>query len=258
VGGVKRRLFLGSALAGTLPAYAVAASPPGGLSAVEPHSAFDERAFEAAVARPARIRQMWENVALKPAVLSNIKNSLNGLQFGYLYPPHDIASAVVNHGPSAAYTYGDLIWAKYRIAEYVGYNKPVAADSPLELAAHGALRWLGREVAEAPVLKNPFYQRKNKPSANDPPEDDDSVYQDTSIEALQSRGVVFLTCHTAVMEQAKSLVKGGYAPSGMAAKDVAAEILTHLIPGAIVVPSGVATVAVLQQVHRYTYITIQS
>ncbi|MGH7659819.1 MAG: transcriptional initiation protein Tat, partial [Vulcanimicrobiaceae bacterium] len=75
---------------------------------------------------------------------------------------------------------------------------------------------------------------------------------------LQSRGVVFLTCHTAVMEQSKSLIKGGFAPSGMTAKDVAADILTHLIPGAIVVPSGVATVAVLQQVYRYTYITIQS
>lgn len=255
---MKRRLFLGSALAGTLPAYAVAASPPGGLSAVEPHSAFDERAFEAAVAHPARIRQMWENVALKPAVLSNIKNSLNGLQFGYAYAPHDIATAVVNHGPSAAYTYGDLIWAKYRIADYVGYSKPVASSTPLELAANGVERFLGRDVAQtAMTLKNPFFARKNKPRQNDPPDDEDSVYQDTSIEALQSRGVVFMCCHTAVMEQSKSLVKGGYAPSGMSAKDVAAEILTHLVPGTIVVPSGVATVAVLQQQYHYTYITIQ-
>ena len=201
---------------------------------------------------------MWENVALKPAVLSNIKNSLNGLQFGYAYSPREIATAVVNHGPSAAYTYGDLIWAKYRIADYVGYNKPVASENPLELAAHHVERWLVRDVAEAAtVLKNPFYARKSRPNAPDPPEDDDSVYQDTSIEALQSRGVVFMCCHTAIMEQAKSLVKGGYAPSGMNPKDVAAEILNHLIPGAMVVPSGVATVAVLQQLYHYTYITIQ-
>ncbi|MGH7684181.1 MAG: hypothetical protein ACREMT_07550, partial [Vulcanimicrobiaceae bacterium] len=202
MGGVKRRLFLGSALAGTLPAYAAAASPPGGLSAVEPHSAFDQHTFDGAVARPARIRQIWENVALKPGVLGNIKNSLNGLQFGYAYAPNEIASAVVNHGPSAAYTYGDVLWEKYRIADYVGYNKPVADENPLRVAATKVEGLFGRGDAQAaPVTKNPFYHRKSKPAASDPPDDEDSAYQDASIQALQSRGVVFLTCHTAVMEQ---------------------------------------------------------
>jgi len=45
----------------------------------------------------------------------------------------------------------------------------------------------------------------------------------------------------------------------MDARDVAADILTHLIPpGAVVVPSMVATLAVLQKRFGYTYITVQS
>jgi hypothetical protein len=70
------------------------------------------------------------------------------------------------------------------------------------------------------------------------------------------RGVLFLTCHTAVEEQARGLVKAGNAPSGMTASQVADDILTHLIPGAHVVPSMVATIAVLQQRFHYGYMTI--
>jgi hypothetical protein len=42
----------------------------------------------------------------------------------------------------------------------------------------------------------------------------------------------------------------------MSAAEVADDILTHLIPGAVVVPSMVATVAVLQATYGYTYLTL--
>ena len=72
---------------------------------------------------------------------------------------------------------------------------------------------------------------------------------------LQKRGLIVLTCHTAVEEQARALVKNGFAPAGTSASAVADDILTHLIPGAIVVPSMVATLAVLQATYHYTYIS---
>jgi intracellular sulfur oxidation DsrE/DsrF family protein len=40
----------------------------------------------------------------------------------------------------------------------------------------------------------------------------------------------------------------------MTPSEVANDILTHLIPGTHVVPSMVATVAVLQQKYHYSYI----
>ena len=45
-------------------------------------------------------------------------------------------------------------------------------------------------------------------------------------------------------------------PAGMSPQDVATDILTHLIPGAVVVPSMVASIAVLQSKYRYTYATL--
>jgi intracellular sulfur oxidation DsrE/DsrF family protein len=72
---------------------------------------------------------------------------------------------------------------------------------------------------------------------------------------LQRRGMIVLTCHTAVEEQARAIVKRGFAPAGMTATDVAGDILTHLISGALVVPSMVATIAVLQSRYGYAYLT---
>ena len=100
--------------------------------------------------------------------------------------------------------------------------------------------------------------RYNSRAAFDPqaePDDDAGTYQDASIETLQRRGLIVLTCHTAVEEQARAIVKRGFAPAGMTASDVADDILTHLIAGALVVPSMVATIAVLQSRYGYTYLT---
>jgi intracellular sulfur oxidation DsrE/DsrF family protein len=82
------------------------------------------------------------------------------------------------------------------------------------------------------------------------------MYQDASIEMLQRRGLIVLTCHTAVEEQARAIVSRGFAPASMTAAEVAGDILTHLVPGAVVVPSMVAAIAVLQATYRYTYLTL--
>jgi hypothetical protein len=65
-----------------------------------------------------------------------------------------------------------------------------------------------------------------------------------------------MTCHTAVEEQARALVKAGNAPSDMSASQVADDILTHLIPGTHVVPSMMATIMVLQQKYHYGFQTL--
>ncbi|MGH8163378.1 MAG: hypothetical protein ACREP1_03485, partial [Rhodanobacteraceae bacterium] len=113
-----------------------------------------------------------------------------------------------------------------------------------------------KDAQGQPVTSNVFLASKSPLDPSASPGDPGGFYQDASIVALQRRGVVFLTCHTAVEEQSRSLVKGGFAPAGMTAQDVADDILTHLIPGAIVVPSMVATVAVLQATFHYTYATL--
>ena len=210
---------------------ASAENVPGGTHLVETKADFNEAAFRAAVGRSAKIRQLFEQVKFEPTVLNNIKNSLNGLIFGFGYPADAVTIAFAGHGASAAYGYSDYVWQKYRIGEFL---KIKDAD--------------GNTIAT-----NQWLAMKNPMDSHASPDDPKGMYQDTSIEALQKRGVIMLTCHTAVEEQSRKIVAGGFAANGMTASDVANDILTHLIPGTIVVPSMIATVAVLQQEYRYTY-----
>ncbi len=233
---MKRTAFLAASasLAALGPAAVRAAQAvPGGTHLVERRSDFDEAAFARAVGRPAEIRQLWEAVAFHPILLANIKNALNGLHFGFGYPANRIALVAAVHGPSSIYNYSDYIWEKYHIGMF----------------------FKATDAAGKPVETNVFLKAKAPYDPSADPDDEHGMYQDTSIEMLQKRGVVFLTCHTAVEEQSRALVAKGAAPAGMTPQQVADDILTHLIPGTIVVPSMVATIAVLQARYHYTYIT---
>lgn len=211
-------------------ALASAQSVPGGTQLVERKTSFDAAAFDALLGRPADVRQLFEQVKFDPTLLGNIKNSLNGLTFGFGYARDRVALALAGHGPSAAYGYSDYVWKKYKIGRFFKIKD-----------AHGNI-----------IDSNLWLKAKNPVDWNADPDDEKSMYQDTSIETLQKRGVVMLTCHTAVEEQSRKLVSAGHAP-GMSPAAVANDILTHLIPGTHVVPSMVATVAVLQQKYHYSY-----
>jgi hypothetical protein len=226
-------LFSSASLAAlsAAPASAAAESVPGGTHFVERRADFDEAAFARLAGRPADIRIVVESIAFHPQAFSNIKNALNGLQFGFGIPESRIAIAFAPHGPSSAFTYTDYVWSKYKIGDFFK---------------------LKDEKGNA-VASNTYLTPAADPNSSTDPDDPKSMYQDTSIQTLQKRGVIFLTCHTAVEEQARALVKAGNAPSDMSASQVADDILTHLIPGAHVVPSMMATIMVLQQRYHYGF-----
>lgn len=224
-----------ASLAAFAAASADAAEPvPGGTHLVEQRADFDESNFDRIVGRPADIRQLFEAVAFHPQVLGNVKNALNGLSFGFGYRPDRISIAFCPHGQSASYCYTDYIWKKYNVGE--------------------ALKL--KDAQGKTVVSNVYLEPSHAISDSNDPNDPTSIFQDTSIQTLQKRGVVFTTCHTAVEEQARMLVRGGFGPAGSTATDVANDILTHLIPGALVVPSMVGAIAVMQARYKYTYITV--
>lgn len=208
---------------------------PGGSHLVERADEFDLAAFSRVVDRPARIRQLYEAVAFHPAVLNNIKNSFNGLQFGFGYPATAISIVFAPHGASAAYCYRDEIWQRYRIGEFLKLT----------------------DSQGSPVTANTFVSQRARFDAAAAPDDEAGMYQDTSLETLQRRGLVVLTCHTAVQEHARALAARGFGPPGTSRRQIADDILTHLIPGAVVVPAMVAAIAVLQAAYRYTYLAPQ-
>lgn len=213
---------------------AAATGVPGGSNFVERRANFDAAGFVRAVNKPADIRQVWEAVAFHPAVFNNIKNSLNGLHFGFGYPADRIAIVLAPHGPSSAYTYSDEIWQRYRIGEAFGL----------------------KDATGKTIVSNSFLRPPAAFLSMTDPDDPLSAFQDPSIATLQSRGMIVLTCHTAVEEQARTIVKNGFAPAGMTASAVADDMLTNLIPGAHVVPAMVAAIAELQQRYHYSYLTL--
>lgn len=193
---------------------------------------FDWPAFEALARSDADVRQVWEAFAFRPPVFNNLKNSLNGLEFGFGIPPDRIRLVFAPHGPSNAYNYNDYIWQKYRIGEAMNLRD-----------AKGTLVTTNQFLEKSPALVSADL------------DDERGTYQDTSIARLAERGVVFLACATALQEQARIVRDAGFAP-GMTATEIARDMLANLIPQAKLVPSMVGTIAVLQQRYGYAYITL--
>jgi hypothetical protein len=193
--------------------------------------------FDRLLKNTSQVKQVYDVIQIGGGkFLNNIKNSLNGLHLGFDIPVDQIKVIGALHGPANMLNFDDYVWRKYRIGEWLKIDDP--SD--------------GR-----PATRNPYFASKAAPemrySTHDP-DDDNSQFQDTSIQALQARGVQFLCCHTATEEQSRALIK----QYGLTQKpeEIVADMLGHLLPSILVVASMVAAIALLQSDGRYTYITV--
>jgi hypothetical protein len=193
--------------------------------------------FQKLVNHPARIKQVFDVVHIGDGkFLGNVKNSLTALRFGFGIPEQQIKIAAGLHGPANLLNYDDYIWDKYQIGEWLNVTDPTTGK---------------------PAVKNLFYNSKirlEKESASKDPDDRDSIYQDTSIQALQARGAQFLSCHTALEEQVRVLIRRN--KLSQSPEHIVREMLAHTVPGVLVVASMVAAIALLQAEGHYTYITV--
>ncbi len=235
---VTRRSFVSSVAAGlTALGLFSGVSEPAEAQLVWDTSDWKVAQFEKLVHNPARIKQVWDIVQIGDGrFLSNIKNALNGLHFGYGVPTEQIKIAAALHGPANMLNYDDYVWSKYQIGEWLKVIDP---------------------ATNKPALRNIFYASKNgvqKKSVSKDPNDEDSLFQDTSIEALQARGVQFMSCHTATEEQARVLVKRN--KLSQSPEEIVKDMLAHTQPGVLVNASMVAAIALMQAEGRYTYITL--
>jgi intracellular sulfur oxidation DsrE/DsrF family protein len=194
-------------------------------------------AFNALLKKPARIKQVYDIVTIGDGrFLNNIKNSLNGLHFGFGIAADAIQIVAALHGPANLVNYDDYVWQKYRVGEWLKVEDPTTG---------------------APAVRNVFYPSvsgsKLQYSSSDP-NDEGSAYQDKSVQGLQSRGVRFLSCHTATEEQARVLVKRLNLDESP--EQVVRDLQAHTVPGVLIVASMVAAVALLQTEGHYSYITV--
>ena len=191
--------------------------------------------FQKLVKDPARIKQVYDIVQIADGkFLNNVKNSLNGLRFGFGVPEQQIKVAAALHGPANMLNYDDYIWEKYQIGAWLKVTDP---------------------ATEKPAVRNIFYKSTITAAAPaSDPNDRNSSLQDNAIETLQARGVQFLSCHTATEEQARALVKHNNLTQDP--ETIVHEMLAHTVPGVLVVASMVSAIALMQAEGRYTYITL--
>jgi hypothetical protein len=193
--------------------------------------------FQKLVNDTARIKQVFDIVQIGDGkFLNNIKNSFNGLRFGFGIPERQIKIAAALHGPANLLSYDDYVWEKYQIGEWLKVTDPVTGK---------------------PAVRNLFYNNKiglKQKSSDKNPDDLDSIYQNTSMQALQSRGAMFLSCHTALEEQVRALISRNQLSQSQ--EDIVKDMLAHTVPGVMLVASMVAAIAILQAEGHYTYITV--
>ncbi|HCC57643.1 MAG TPA: hypothetical protein DEQ47_10345 [Solibacterales bacterium] len=193
--------------------------------------------FEVLLKSPARIKQAYDVVQITEGrFLNNIKNSLNGLHFGFGLPVNQMQVVAALHGPVNMLNFDDFFWGKYAVGAWLKIDDPKTG---------------------APAARNIFYPSpagKDLRYPSKDPNDESSSFQDKSIQGLQARGVRLLSCHTAMEEQAKVLVKR--LKLDQAPEQVVHAMLAHTVPGVLVVPSMVAAIALLQTEGHYSYITV--
>jgi hypothetical protein len=167
---VNRRTVL-AMLGGTIAHQSVGAHD---LRPGDPTYRFQE--YEDIVNRSAQVKQVfeWPNIA-NALIFANVRNSLNGFQFSYDIPPDDIQIVVQAYSSANAALYDNSIWERYRWGEALGVVDP---------------------VSNQPATRNMFF---NTPvdyttltPGRQPTDRNSPFFNDTSIEGLQRRRVLFL------------------------------------------------------------------
>src|SRR5579884_2751041 len=231
---MRRKTFLSAAASlATLSATACAAGDAKDLDTVEPASQFNYAAFKRLVDKPADVRQVWDVGSNPPAALSEIKNALNGYQFGYGIAPARIALVACLHNVGNIAGYDNYVWKKYNFSDVFGV----------------------KDRSGNPIPNNVFANARVRPQRGADSNDPKGMYQDPTLETLQRRGVVVLLCHTGAAEQARVLAGNG-ALEGLTPEGVLHDLLSHVLPGVTVVPSAVATLGLLQTRFRYAYAAV--
>jgi hypothetical protein len=229
---VTRRSFLGTAGAGVAAATTLAGSLASAhADLVYQHNDWNFAGFDKLIKFKGKGKQVYDVHPIKEGdFLSVIKNSMNGLHFGYGIPADQISIVAAMHGPANVINFDDSMWAKYKIGEWQKINDP---------------------ETKKPATRNIFFPKKH-PNGSTNPSDRASIYQDSGIEALLPRGLQLLACHNATEGQANVLIERNSLTASV--EEVVQDLQSHALPGVIFVPAMVAAISILQTEGKYSYI----
>ena len=181
---------------------------------------WDHKALSEVLAYRPATKQAWDVTDIAGPWLNVMRNSLNAQVWSFKHPEFLVVSET--HGTAQLALYDQRMWDKYGLAKLAGKGfdrNTLILDKPAA-------------TADSANYEDPagVYSGKNN-----------------SIPALQKRGVVFMSCHNAIWEQAAKLVEMGANPDKLSVASLAAELTNHLIPGVVLTPGAVATLPELQR-----------
>ena len=150
--------------------------------------------------------------------LAYAMNWLDTMKGAYGHADKDLNAVIGFRHFSIPIAYTDEIWAKYKLGEFAQLNDP---------------------KTNAPATRNIYFNAKAG----------DLMFPGMAIDKLQPRGVTFVVCNVA-----HTVVSGMLGQKAGVAPDVAkAEFEKGLIPGFMLVPSGVLAVHRSQEKGKCTY-----
>ncbi|WP_298224029.1 transcriptional initiation protein Tat [Acidocella sp.] len=181
-------------------------------------SQWDAAALKLVLSYDGGPKQVWDNSALDSPWLNLMRNALNSQIWAWKHPNFLAVSAT--HGSAHFALYDNYIWSKY-LTEFTGgkYKKNIWIEVPPAANAN---------PADFQSASGPFSGEAN------------------SITVLQRRGVVFCGCHYAIWELSGHFIKKGINPDKKSHQQLAAELTDHLIPGVVLTPGIVGTIAELE------------
>lgn len=240
---VSRRKFLSTAALGSaaIAMAPVSASADAHAAAAEPdwyytQKEWDSADFEKLVHARRTIKQIFDMTdANGDWLVAHVHNSLTGLERGFGIPKNKILAVVTLRGFATAMNLDDYAWKKYQVG--AGFNiKDPKTKKPLE--------------------RNIFYASAMSPDGKYDPDPDNpkSIENDSSLQSLQRRGVQILCCHVAIEAIAQSAVRRLKLKQSQ--EEVAQDLLAHLVPGLMVVPSMVSAISILETQGRFTYLRV--
>jgi hypothetical protein len=227
---MSRRSFVGSVGAGVaaLGALGAGASNAEAQLVYMPND-WHTAEFDKLLKSKARVKQLFDCEKLDNGeFLSPVKNSVNGLQFGFNIPADQIKMVGALRGSANLINFDDSMWEKYQIGEYTQTNDPKTSK---------------------PAVRNPFFTKKDGLSKD--PQDPKSAFQDYTVQAMMERGMTFLSCHNATTNQARNIIKKFALKAEL--DDVVRDLQAHMLPGVISVPAMVSAIAMLQVDGKFAY-----
>jgi hypothetical protein len=185
---------------------------------------------------PYRHRQVYgAHRAENGVVFGQMRDALNAYEFDFGEGPGTLHVAAVFYGTAAALGLDDEVWRRYRLAAVLS-----ARDDDVAAAANGR-------------SGSPFLHGRHAFDPSVPRDDPRHPSNDDSLDALRRRGAAFFVCNEALGAFASFIAANPQYARGRALDGVLADLRAHVVPGALLVPAGVAALNAAQEA-RFTYI----